>query len=518
MGGSGRPPSSAPRRSLGAPRATNRLLKARATRLERDSLGTKRVPADALYGAFTQRALETFHLSGRPPHPALLRAYARIKRAAALANHRLGGLPAAWARAIAWAADRVIAGDVADVAVLDALQAGAGTPMHMNVNEVIANLANERLGGRRGRWHPLHPNNHVNQGQSSNDVTPTALRLMALELSGPLLDELDALARAWRALARREARTVKPGRTHLQDAVPITYGQVFAGYADAIASAAAAVRAARRELTVIGLGGTAVGTGITAHPRFAVTVARELSRLVGIRLTPARNLVTTTWSLRPLLACSGALRGVAVDVAKICVDLRLLASGPHTGFAELVLPEVEPGSSIMPGKVNPSVPEAVQMACYAVLGHDHAVALAAAAGELELNVMTPLVGLALGDSFDVLTRALALLRTRCVEGLRVDRARTRALVAGSVIEATALSPVLGYEVTAELVKEAIQRHEPLRAVVRRHDLLDETALARLLSPAALTGPRAPDRALAHRVQTGAAYRAYRARLDVQKAL
>jgi aspartate ammonia-lyase len=219
--------------------------------------------------------------------------------------------------------------------------------------------------------------------------------------------------------------------------------------------------------------------------------------------------VTTTWSLRPLLACSGALRGIAVDVAKICVDLRLLASGPQTGFAELVLPEVEPGSSIMPGKVNPSVPEAVQMACYAALGGDHAIALAAAAGELELNVMTPLVGYALGESFDVLTRALALLRTRCVEGLRVDHARVRALVAGSVIEATALSPVLGYEATAELVKEAIARREPLRAVVRRHGLLDDRTLSRLLAPAALTAPRAADPRLARRVRNSAAFKAYR---------
>lgn len=482
------------------------------TRSERDSLGVIDVPRDALYGAFTQRARETFFLTGRPPHIALIRAYARIKRAAAVANARLGILPRPWARAIVGAADRVIAGDVPDVFVLDALQAGAGTPSHMNVNEVIANLANERLGGRRGRWHPLHPNNHVNLGQSSNDVTPTALRLMALELAGPLLTELAALERAFRRLARREARTVKPGRTHVQDAVPITFGQVFAGYAEAIAAAAAALRASTQELRVIGLGGTAVGTGITAHPRFAVTVARELSRLVGQRLTPAPSAVTTTWSLRPLLGCSAALRGIAVDLTKICFDLRLLASGPHTGLAEIVLPEVEPGSSIMPGKVNPSVPEAVQMACYATVGHDHAVALAAAAGELELNVMTPLVGLALGDSFDLLTRAIALLRTRAVEGLRVDRARVRSLVAGSVIEATALSPVLGYEVTAELVKEAVARHEPLRAVVLRHHLLDTATLDRLLAPDALTGPRRPPPALVRRVQRGGALREFRARL------
>src|SRR5437667_10662924 len=243
-------------------------------RRERDGLGAKAVPPRALYGIFTQRARETFQLTGRPPHPALIRAYALVKKAAARANAALGVLPRRSARAIEAAADRVAAGRIPDVAVLDSLHAGAGTPIHMNVNEVIANLANERLGGRRGRYSPIHPNNHVNLGQSSNDVTPTAVRLMALELSVALLDELAALARSFRALARREARTVKPGRTHLQDAVPITYGQVFAGYADAITSAASAVQASRRELAVIGLGGTAVGTGITAHPRFAVTVAR----------------------------------------------------------------------------------------------------------------------------------------------------------------------------------------------------------------------------------------------------
>jgi fumarate hydratase, class II len=498
--------------------ATASRRKTARVRFERDSLGVKAVAADALYGVFTARARETFHLAGRPAHPSLIRAYARIKRAAAVANARLGVLPSTWARAITRAADRVIAGDIADAAAIDALQAGAGTPTHMNVNEVLANLANEQLGGRRGRWHPIHPNNDVNRGQSSNDVTPTALRLMALELMGPLLDELGALRRSFERLARREARTVKPGRTHLQDAVPITYGQVFSSYADALGNAATALRRGRGELVVIGLGGTAVGTGITAHPRFAAAVARELSRLVGVRMIPARNRVTTTWSLRPLLDCSGALRGIAVDVIKICVDLRLLASGPQTGFAELLLPEVEPGSSIMPGKVNPSVPEAVQMACYAALGHDHAVALSAASGELELNVMTPLVGLALGDSFDVLTRALSLLRTRCVDGLRVDRGRARALVDGSLIVATALSPVLGYAVTAELVKEALARREPLRAVVRRHRLLDDRVLARLLDPAALTRPGVPDPRLVQSVRRSPAYRAFVNQLSKTKDL
>src|SRR3989441_4752188 len=433
-------------------------------RRERDSLGAKAVPSRALYGSFPQRAREPSQLPGRPPHPALIRAYALVKKAAARANAALGVLPRRLARAIEAAADRVAAGRIPDVAVLDSLHAGAGTPINMNVNEVIANLANERLGGRRGRYSPIHPNNHVNLGQSSNDVTPTAIRLMALELTASLVAELRRLEAALRRLAVRERRVVKPGRTHLQDAVPITYGQVFAGYAEGLRSARRGLAAAATELSEIGLGGTAVGTGLTAHPRFRSLVVRELGRISGHRLRPAPNPVTATWSLRPLLACSAALRGLAVDLAKVCFDLRLLASGPHAGLGELRLPEVEPGSSIMPGKVNPSVPEAVQMACYLVCGYDHAVALAAAAGELELNVMTPLVGLALGQSFDGLTPAVRLLRERCVEGLRVNRARVAALVQGSLIEATALSPYLGYEVTAELVKEALASGRSFRDV------------------------------------------------------
>ncbi|MGH7389427.1 MAG: aspartate ammonia-lyase [Candidatus Rokuibacteriota bacterium] len=469
-------------------------------RRERDSLGVTTVPARALFGAFTARALETFALGGELPHPALIRAYARIKQAAARVNARLGLLPRRWARAIEWAADRIATGAVPDAAVLDSFQAGAGTPFHMNVNEVLANLANERLGGRRGRYVPIHPNNHVNLGQSSNDVTPTAVRLMALELAAPLRAELEALAAALRRLAARERDVVKPGRTHLQDAVPITYGQVFAGWAQAVHEAGAALATAERELAVIGLGGTAVGTGITAHPRFRRLVVRELARLTGRRLQPAPSPVTATWSLRPLLGCSAALRGIAVDLAKICFDLRLLASGPHTGLAELRLPEVEPGSSIMPGKINPSVVEAVEMACLQIFGHDQAVALGALRGELELNVMTPLVAFNLSRALDVLTRAVRLLRTRCIEGLRVDRARAAALVAASLIEATALSPYLGYEVMAEVVKEALAAGRPLRDVVASRGLVDRRTLARLLRPDALTRPRAIDTRLRARLR------------------
>lgn len=481
-------------------------------RRERDSLGIKAVPERALYGIFTQRARETFELTGRPPHPALIRAYARIKKAAARVHARLGLLPPAWARAIEWAADQVAAGRVPDAAILDSLQAGAGTPTHMNVNEVIANLANERLGGRRGRYVPLDPHNHVNLGQSSNDVTPTAIRLMALELLGPLHAELEELRRAFRRLAARERNVIKPGRTHLQDAVPITYGQVFTGYAEALRSASRALAAVARDLRVVGLGGTAVGTGLTAHPRYRPLVVRELSRLTGEPLAQAPSPVTTTWSLRPLLACSGALREAALDLAKICFDLRLLASGPHTGLGELRLPAVEPGSSLMPGKVNPSVAEAVEMACFQVCAHDHAVALAAARGELELNVMTPLVAFNLAQALELLTRAVRLLRRRCVAGLAVNRARVAALVAGSLVEATALSPYLGYAVTASLVQEALRRRRSLREVVLARGLLDPPTLERLLRPEAVTRPRPLDLALRRRIQGSLAYRRFVRRL------
>jgi len=272
-------------------------------------------------------------------------------------------------------------------------------------------------------------------------------------------------------------------------------------------------RASEAGLAVLGLGGTAVGTGLTAHPRFRRLVVRELGRIVGRRLVPARNPVAATWSLAPLLACSAALRACAVDLGKICFDLRLLASGPDTGLAEIRLPEVLPGSSIMPGKVNPSVPEAVQMVCLQVRAHDHAVALGAAAGELELNVMTPLVAANLGEGFELLTRGLRLLRTRCVDGLAVDRRRARELTARSLVPATALSPYLGYDVTAAVVAEARAAGRPLREVVVRHGLVPPRVLARLLSPRALTGPRPTDVALRRRLQAAAAYRAFRARLS-----
>jgi len=499
-----------------APRPVSRQarLTRPRTRRERDSLGEKAVPADALHGIFTERARETFQLSGLRAHPAYIRALGLIKLAAARTNRRLGLLPPRLARAIERAAARVAANELDRAFVLDVFQAGAGTPHHMNANEVIANLANEALGGRRGVYAPVHPNDHVNLGQSSNDVTPAAVRLAALALLRPLEAEVRALEASWRRLARTYRTTVKPGRTHLQDAVPITYGQVFEGYAEALAADRARLAAAGAELSVLGLGGTAVGTGITAHPRFAAGVVRELARLTGERLRPAPSRVAATWSMTPLLGASGAARALAADLAKICRDLRLLASGPHAGLGELVLPAVEPGSSIMPGKVNPSVPEAVEMACYQVCGNDAACLLAAIAGELELNVMTPLLAFDLSGSLDLLARALRLLRAKCVDGLRVDRARVRALMERSLVLGTALSPYLGYAMVAELVKEALATGRPLRAVVRAHDLVPERLLDRILDPLAVTRPTRPDPGVVAGIRRRPAYAACRRRFGL----
>ncbi len=481
----------------------------RGTRVERDSVGLKAVPAGALYGIFTERARETFSLSGLRAHPAFICSLGMIKKAAAETNRRLGLLPPRLARAIEWAAGQVLANRVDAAFVLDVFQAGAGTPHHMNANEVIANLANERLGGRRGRYDPVHPNNHVNLGQSSNDVTPTAARLTALQLLGPLAQELERLERAFRRHARATARVVKPGRTHLQDAVPITFGQVFGGYAEALARCQRGLNRCRGELLEVGLGGTAVGTGLTAHPRFRRMVVRALGRIAGLPLRPARSPVETSWNMTPLVRCSTALRDLALTVSKLCFDLRLLASGPHTGLGELILPPIEPGSSIMPGKLNPSVPEAVQMVCFQILGNDAAVAWAAEAGELELNVMTPLIAFDVWWSLELLTGALRLLRTRCVEALRVDRPRVRQLVEGSLIQATALSPYLGYDVTAALVKEALARRRPLSEVVLARGLVEPRVLDRLLAPPALTRPQRVDSALKRRLEASRAFKAFR---------
>jgi aspartate ammonia-lyase len=441
------------------------------TRTERDSLGEREVPADAYYGIQTLRALENFPISGWKPFPSLVTATVQIKKAAARANLVLGVLDSRIAEAIEQGADEVLAGRLADQFVVDPFQAGAGTSHNMNANEVLANRAIELLGGERGDYSVVHPNDHVNMGQSTNDVFPTAMRLASLELVRELVPALAGLADAFTRKSDEFEAIVKSGRTHLQDAVPIRLGQEFGGYATALNKNAGRIAAAADELRDIGLGGTAVGTGINAAPGYRARVTEELIRLTGEELRQTRDYFEATQSMAPFVNLSGALKTVATDLIRITNDLRLLSSGPNTGLAEIALPAVQPGSSIMPGKVNPVIAEMTAMTCFQVIGNDGAITAAAQAGQLELNVMMPVIAFDLLFSLTILTNCLKTLRERCVDGITVDEERCRWYVEHSVSLVTALSPRIGYARAAEIAKRAIARGKTIREVVMEEGLL-----------------------------------------------
>ncbi|MGE3189438.1 MAG: aspartate ammonia-lyase, partial [Vicinamibacterales bacterium] len=380
------------------------------------------------------------------------------------------------------------AGALRDQFVVDVYQAGAGTSHNMNANEVLANRAAERLGGRRGTYDLVHPNDHVNMGQSTNDVYPTATRLALLDGHAALARALDGLAGAFETLAARYAGLVKTGRTHLQDAVPITLGQEFGGYAACLAAARRGLDEGAAPLHELNLGATAVGTGLNAGDDYAALAVGELGRLTGLDLRAAGNRFRVTQSMGDVVAYSGAMRRAAVELGKIASDLRLLASGPRAGLAEIRLPAVQPGSSIMPGKVNPSIAEMVNQVCFQVFGCDHTVAAAAEAGQLELNVMMPVIAWNALHAQRILTAAVVTLRGRAVDGLEADEARCRELLERSTATATALSPHLGYAVTAEVAKAAVLTGRSIRAVVLERGLMDEPALDRILSAQAMTEP------------------------------
>jgi len=458
-------------------------------RIETDSLGEVRVPASAYYGAQTQRAVENYPISGvRHPRHFVL-ACAHVKKAAALANRDLGNLEPPIAEAIAAAADRVLAGEFADQFVVDVYNSGAGTSFHMNVNEVLANIANETLGGRRGHYSPVHPNDHVNYGQSTNDVIPTATRIAALVMLGDLAPALDGLVAAFRAKAREFDGVIKAGRTHLQDAVPVRLGQEFGAYAAALAKAAAATEAAANACAELGIGGSATGTGLNTHPDYAAKTVAYLSQHTGLDLRPAPDRFEAMQSQGPVVRLSAALRGLAIELIRIANDLRLLASGPTTGLAEISLPPAQPGSSIMPGKVNPSIPEMLNMVCFAVLGNDLTIATAAQAGQLELNVMMPVIAYKLLDSLLILTNAINVFARSCVAGIQANAERCRAYAERTLGLATALNPYIGYRAAAEVVKESLATGRPIRDVVLGKGLLTTEQLDRILDPQATTEPR-----------------------------
>ena len=462
-----------------------------AFRIERDPLGDKPVPEDAYYGIQTSRALENFPISGLRAPADLVTATVLVKKCAAEANHALGRLPADLGAAITAAADEILAGGLRDHFVVDVYQAGAGTSHNMNANEVLANRAGERLGEARGTYARVHPNDHVNMGQSTNDVYPTATRLALLSTTTALAAAARALADALDAKAHLFADVLKVGRTHLQDAVPMTLGQELGGYAACVRRGADDVEQSAGQLLELNLGATAVGTGLNAGEDFTQLAVAALARASGFAVVPAANRFRVTQSMGDVLAVSGAMRRLAVEVGKVASDLRLLAMGPRAGIAEVQLPAVQPGSSIMPGKVNPSVPEMVNQVCFQVIGCDATVAAAADAGQLELNVMMPVIAWNALHASSILTQALTVLRTRTIEGLEADADRCRELLDRSTAVATALSPYLGYATTAEIAKVAVATNRSIRDLVLERGLMPADRLDRVLSPQAMTEPGVP---------------------------
>src|SRR5438477_10462912 len=411
--------------------ATNGVVSERTeamseTRIERDPLGELPVPAAALYGIQTERARRNFPISRLTPLAPFVDAVIWIKKAAALTHRETKRLDAPLADAIVRAADEVLGGAHRSHFVVDPYQAGAGTSHNMNCNEVLANRANELLGGKRGEYQPVHPNDHVNMAQSTNDVIPTAIRLAALAQLPALLEALSRLARAFLTKGKAFDKILKSGRTHLQDATPIRLGQEFTAYGHSVERNRDRIAQAADALRDLGIGGTAVGTGLNAEPAYPGLVVKHLRAITGLDLREGKDRVQLMQSMGDAAACSGALRTYAMDLGKIASDLRLLASGPRTGLAEIVLPPVQPGSSIMPGKVNPSIPEMVNMVCYQVLGNDVTVATAAEAGQLELNVMMPVIAHNLLFSIRILTNASRGLAERCIEGIDADRPQCEA--------------------------------------------------------------------------------------------
>ena len=452
-----------------------------STRTEHDSLGPRLVPADALYGAQTSRSIENFRLSGAPMPIEIIHGMALLKLACARANARLGLLPANKEKAIADACRAVLSGAHDREFPVDVYQAGSGTSSHMNLNEVLANLANEALGGARGAKAPVHPNDDVNMGQSTNNLFPSGAKIAVLGQTLLLLDALAALEKSLRAKAAEFAGILKTGRTHLQDAVPVTLGQEFGAYAHAIGLAAARIRDAAARLRELGAGGNAVGTGINTKPAFRAEIMQALNEETGDSFRVAEDGLHLTQFMTDFAHVSAAFRSCALDLQQISNNLRLLASGPLTGIGEIRLPPVEPGSSIMPGKINPSICEAVAMVAMQVQGLDHAVALACGAGQLELNTHMPLIGADTLQAAKLLSAAARALADKCIAGIEADADVCRRHLERSAGLPTLLNPRLGYDRVAQLVKEALASGKTLREIALEKGLLAPAEYEALLA-------------------------------------
>ncbi len=450
-------------------------------RTEKDSMGERKIPETVYYGIQTLRAVENFPISGIKPLPTYVDACVLIKKATAIANGQLGCIPQDISHAIVQATDEVLNGKFRDQFVVDIYQAGAGTSHHMNVNEVLANRALEILGDEKGNYKRVSPNDHVNYGQSTNDVIPTAIRIGALlALEHTLYPALSDAVAALDNKADEFQDVVKSGRTHLQDAVPVRLGESFRAWAQILSEHMNRIERASEDLTTLGLGGSAAGTGLNTHPQYRQRVAQILSELIGQPLQPAPHLMAAMQSMAPFVSVSGSLRNLAQDCVKISQDLRLMDSGPKTGFKEIQLPPVQPGSSIMPGKYNPVMAEMTSMVCFQVMGYDNAIALAAQAGQLELNVMMPLIAYDLIHSIEILGNTLSALTKRCIEGITANRDRCLAYAEGSLALVTALNPHIGYLNAAAVAKESLETGKSLRQIVLERELMSPDDLAKVL--------------------------------------
>jgi aspartate ammonia-lyase len=462
-----------------------------STRIERDPLGEKAVPSGALYGIQTLRAAENFPISGLRPLPAFVDAVVWIKRSAALVHRQTGRLEARLADAIVKASDEILGGQHRDQFIVDVYQAGAGTSHNMNCNEVIANRANEILGTARGTYQPVHPNDHVNMAQSTNDVIPTAMRLAILATLPQTLAAIDRLAESFLAKGRQFDRVVKSGRTHLQDATPIRLGQELSAFGHTLGRHRRKLVEASEWLRELNIGGTAVGTGINAEVEYPELMVRELERISGLKLRVGEDLVQLMQSMGDVATLSGAFRAYVLDLNKIANDIRLLASGPRTGLAEILLPAVQPGSSIMPGKVNPSIAEMVNQVCYQALGLDTTVAMATEAGQLELNVMMPVIAHNMVFGLMIVGNASLVLAERCVDGIEADEKQCAYWLERSPALVTALAPKIGYAEAAKLAKEAIATGLTVKELVLKKRILEGKELEEVLDLRAMTEPGVP---------------------------
>jgi fumarate hydratase, class II len=437
-----------------------------SSRIEHDTMGSVAVPASAYYGAQTQRALDNFRISGLVFPRRFIRALGIVKEAAACVNMQLGLLDEKKGKAIAQAAQEVADGKLDRQFIVDVFQTGSGTSTNMNANEVIANRSIELLGGTRGDKQVVHPNDHVNMSQSSNDVFPTAIHISAAEaLVADLLPAMKKLVLALEEKADEFSDVVKPGRTHLQDAVPVTLGQEFSGYASMIAHGMERIEKAKSSLLELPIGATAVGTGLNADPDFGRLAVQRINEITGLEFYPSKNKFEALQNRDAAVETSGALRSVAVSLMKISNDLRLLSSGPEAGLGEIELPPVQPGSSIMPGKVNPVVSESVNMVCAQVIGNDLVITITGQSGTLELNVMMPLIAFNLLQSIEIEANAARLLAEKCIAGIKANRARCRDLAERSYALATAIAPSIGYDRAAQIAKKAQDENKTIREVM-----------------------------------------------------